>query len=92
MRTPAQKMKPMTQLTRSEYGLLCYLCEQVEENQEVLGITDGGVQMAERLSQILSNIQMSENNQCKVNELKKGDETWEIAYAKQYDKWLRGLM
>jgi len=90
MRTPEQKLRPMTQLTRSEYGLLCYLCEQVDENQEVLGITDNGVKMAKRLSQILSNIQMSENNQGKVDEIQ--GETLETTYTRQFDKWLRGLI
>ena len=90
MRTPKEKLHPMTQLTLSEYSMLCYLCEQVEDNQKVLGITDNGVNMAKRLSQILSNIQMSENNQGKVDEIQ--GETLETTYTRQYDKWLRGLI
>ena len=90
MRTPKEKLRPMTQLTLSEYSMLCYLCEQVEDNQKVLGITDNGVNMAKRLSQILSNIQMSENNQGKVDEIQ--GETLETTYTRQYDKWLRGLI
>ena len=88
MRTPKQKLHPMTQLTLSEYGLLCYLCEQVDENQELLGITEDGVKMAKRLSQILSNVQMSENNQSRVNKI--DGETLEVTYTRQYDKWLKG--
>ena len=55
-------------LTSTEIGLIQYVCECIAFGDKI-DLDDNGVKIANRISEISSNLLMSEDNQVKVSEL-----------------------
>ena len=59
------RVEDLSRLTLSEYGMMQYLCECIAYG-ETIDLSDDGVAMAKRMSQVLSNAILSEDNQVEV--------------------------
>jgi|VirMetMinimDraft_7_1064189.scaffolds.fasta_scaffold166639_2 hypothetical protein len=57
-----------TKLTSVEINLIQYVCECIAYNEKI-DINEDGIKISKRISQIASNLLMSEDNQVAVDEL-----------------------
>jgi len=57
-----------TKLTSLEISLIQYVCECISYDEKI-DITEDGVKIAKRISQIASNLLMSEDNQVTIDKL-----------------------